>query len=136
MVRKDAAEGRAYNTGTAKRTVTETEPAGVAQTARLTLRNGVWYAGETPCKDYRDALKRTLLAASVTEGPLKSRREKLKPSESEKRWPRTRVRLELRLWCEAYFDARAARLAGQTVPVEGESPPGAPLRSRAAGGGR
>ncbi len=114
----------------------ETEQAGSgAKASRLTLRNGVWYAGEIACKDYRDALRRTLIAADIA-APAKPGHGKLKLRQPEKRWPRTRLRLELRPWWEAYFDARAARLAGQRIPVEMETISAPPLRAFAAGGGQ
>jgi hypothetical protein len=69
----------------------------------VTLRNGVWYAGEVRCKDYREALKKTLLAAGfLQEKPQKPARQKPHPRPE---------RLETRVWWEAFLDARAIREA-------------------------
>jgi len=77
-----------------------------ARPAQAVFRNGYWYSGEIRCKDYRDALKRTLLAAGF---PCE------KPPKPRQKFPTAKLsrpeRLETRVWWEAFLDARAIREA-------------------------
>jgi len=69
----------------------------------VSARNGYWYSGDVRCKDYREALKRTLLAAGFLE-------HKAPKPARPKPHPRPE-RLETRAWWEAFLDARAVREA-------------------------
>ena len=72
--------------------------------ARLTLRNGVWYADGVPCADYPDALEQTLQTAAI---PVPWRADE-------------KLRLEKRPWWPLYYRARRTRLHLERARVEAE----------------
>ena len=71
------------------------------KTARLTLRNGVWYVGEKRLNDFREALQATLRTAEIAAAAKKP-----KPAPGTANPPgrgRCRLRLEERRWWPGYL---------------------------------
>jgi hypothetical protein len=75
--------------------------------ARLTLRNGVWYADGVPCRRFGKALRATLQAAGLA-GAFQ------RPPGRGK----CRLRLEERLWWPEFLAERAARIAAERAVRE------------------
>jgi len=75
----------------------------------LTLRDGVWYSGALPQKNYREAFKATLRAADIELPP--------KPKRSQRPFIKKHLRLELRPWWHAFIEARKARETARAFGV-------------------
>lgn len=84
------------------------------QCARLVLRAGYWYVGETRYGDYREALANAIGGKTPAERTARLKAAKLAIRIASGR----HVRLELRPWWPAFLAERAARLAAQTVPLK------------------
>lgn len=69
--------------------------------SRLTLRAGIWYAGEVRCSGYAEALKKTLQAAELDLPEPEKKPQRMRAKKS--------LRLELRPWWQLFLKVRAAR---------------------------
>lgn len=88
--------------------------------ARLTLRDGVWYADGVPCAKFSAALKTTLRAAGLASAPPeKGKRPKRKPNPPPHPYPKPE-RLETRAWWPEFLRIRAARIEAERAAEQGE----------------
>jgi hypothetical protein len=113
-----AQRGPGGRNGNVTEKCSETYQEGAGKVPRLTLRAGIWYAGETRCKNYREALKKVLSAAEIAPNLSKiakvggandfSAIPKSARPPKQKQYPRPE-RLETRPWWQQFLKEREAR---------------------------